>query len=203
MFEITLMKSLYHEMDQERIPEVEAFTDGGDASYRRLPLKLPEYPGLKSMTSEVRHMAYGVAMYYLHLNDNLKVDEDIDSPLAKAAILHFFSTYQPSFFKKDLPGDLSRLSVLDCFDVDRIPDYRPKYAFPGLVTLEDIRNGKVKEKDMPTFPGIRMLRQGIGENGDETPAFVSEQEEYTRFHGDPDKVMDKLEELKQKFKVEQ
>lgn len=199
MLEITLMKSLYHEMDTDKIPEVEEFTNDDASRFRKLPFKLPEFPELQSITAEVRYLAYGAAMYYLHINDRLDIDEDINQPMAKAILIHFFKTYQPAFFKKDLPEDLSEIPVLDCFDPDPIPDYRPAYAFPGLILYEDLKNGKVKTVDgsMPTFPGIRMLNQEEKEN--DKPAYIAKDEEYTEFHGDNDEFQKKLEELKLKF----
>lgn len=201
MLEITLMKSLFHEMDEDKIKEVETFTNDDASKFHKLAMKLPEYPELTSITVEVRYMAYGVAMYYLHLNDHLEIDEDIQTPVAKASILHFFRTYCPSFVKSDLPEDLSEISILDCFRVEEIPDYRPKHAFPGLVLYEDMKNGKRKAGDnsMPSFPGIRMLHKENKE--DHKPAYISEKEEYTEFHGNHDEFQKKMEELKAQFKV--
>ena len=201
MLEITLMKTLYHEMDEEKIKEIETFTNDDASKFHKLSMKLPEYPELQSITVEVRYMAYGVAMYYLHINDNLEVDEDINQPMAKAAILNFFQNYCPSFVKPDLPEDLSEVSVLDCFDPDRMPDYRPKHAFPGLVLYEDMKKGKVKAQDgtIPSFPGIRMLNQE--KKPDDRPAYVSSKENYTEFNGDQDEFQKKMEELKAQFKV--
>lgn len=201
MLEITLMKTLYHEMDEDKIKEIETFTNDDASKFHKLAMTLPEYPELQSITSEVRYMAYGAAMYYLHINDNLEVDEDINQPMAKAAIMHFFQTYCPSFVKPNLPDDLSEVSVLDCFDPDPMPDYRPKHAFPGLVLYEDMKNGKIKpdDKNTPSFPGIRMLNHEKKE--DDRPAYVSSKENYTKFNGDQDDFQKKMEELKAQFKV--
>lgn len=83
MLEITLMKSLYHEMDSEKLNGIEEFTNHQSSRFRKLKLELSEFPKLHSITVEVRYMAYGVAMYYLHINDNLEIDEDINQPVAK------------------------------------------------------------------------------------------------------------------------
>jgi hypothetical protein len=199
MLEITLMKSLYHEMDSEKIPEVEEFTNEESSRFRKMPFTLPEFPELHSITSEVRYMAYGVAMYYLHINDDLETEEDINQPMAKAAILQFFRTYQPSYFRDDLPEETEELSTLDYFDAGKIPDYRPKYAFPNLIMYEDLKNGKVPSSDssFPTFPGIRMLNREDQE--DKKPAYIAKDEEYTEFNGNNDDFQKKLEELKAKF----
>lgn len=201
MLEITLMKSLYHEMNEDNIKEVETFTNNDASKFHKLAMKLPEYPELESITVEVHYMAYGSAMYYLHMNDNLEVNEDINQPMAKAAILHFFRTYQPSFIKPDLPEDLSEISILNCFQVEEIPDYRPKYAFPGLILYEDMKNGTIKTADgsAPSFPGLRILNQEKPE--DDRPAYVSSNETYTKFDGNQDDFQKKMEELKAKFQI--
>ena len=99
MLEITLMKSMYHEMDPDKIKEVEVFTNDNDAKYHKLNMSLPDYPQLQSITVEVQYKAYGIAMYYLHINDQLDVQEDIQTPMAKAAILHFFFHLSAGFHK--------------------------------------------------------------------------------------------------------
>ena len=203
MLEITLMKSMYNEMDPDKIKEVEVLTNDNDAKYHKLNMSLPDYPQLQSITVEVQYKAYGIAMYYLHINDQLDVQEDIQTPMAKAAILHFFSTYQPDFIKPDLPADLSEVSILDCFEPDKIPDYRPKHAFPGLVLFEDIEKGNLKPTDssMPTFPGLRMLNKDSEE--DSRPAYIAKGENYTEFHGDNDEFQKELEKLKLQFQIKQ
>ena len=200
MLEITLMRSLYHEMDPDQVPEVVETTNEDSSRFRTLSIDLSEYPTLHSFTVEVRYMAYGVAMFYLHYNNNLEVEEDIRTPMAKAVILHFFRTYQPAYFKKDLPKDIRDLSILDCFDADLIPDYRPKYAFPGLVLYEDMKKGNIKAVDgsMPTFPGLRMLHHEEDEK-DQKPAYVAGCENYTEFNGNNDEFQKKLDELKKQF----
>ena len=202
MLEITLMKSLYHEMNPDLISEAKETTnDEALASrFRILPLYLPEYPKLHSFAAEVRYLAYGGATYHLHFNDRLSEDVDIHSEEAKAVLLYFFRTYKPDYFKADLPEDLNDTDILDCFDAGLIPDYRPKYAFPGIVMFEDIKNGKVKAADgsVPSFPGLRMLNKK--EDKEEKPAFLSECDNYTEFSGDNDKFQEKLEALKKQFK---
>lgn len=200
MLAITLLKSLYHEMDVEKIPDVEVFTNEDASKYHKLAFEVPDYPDIRSITAEVRYMAYGIAMYYLHLNEDLDTDCDIESPEAKAALLSFFRTYQPSFVKPDLPEDLSDISTLDCFLADQIPDYRPPYAFPGLILYDDLKSGKVKAdgSTLPSFPGLRLLNQDAD---NQKPAYISNQESYTEFHGNEDDFQKKLEELKLQFKV--
>lgn len=204
MLEITLLKTLFHEMDEDKIKDIRVFDDGDATKYHELSLEVPGFPEFKTLTSSVRYMAYGSAMYYVHQNGNLEVEEDIHSPAMKAAIYHFFKTYKPEFLKKDLPEDLSSISILDCFDLNAIPDYRPKYAFPGIVMLDDIKNGTAKNADgsKPTFPGLRMLMGGASEEReDDKPAFFSKDQNYTEFK-DRDDFSSKMEALKKQFALD-
>lgn len=204
MLEITLLKTLFHEMDKEKIPAVRVFDDGDATKYHELAMEVPEFPEITTLTSSVRYMAYGSAMYYVHKNGQLNCNEDIHSPAIQAAIYHFFKTYRPDFLKKELPKDISGLSILDCFDIAKIPDYRPKYAFPGIVMLDDLKNGtaKVPDRDLPTFPGLRMLMGGSAQEHDEgKPAFFTGDQNYTEFK-DKEDFSSKIEELKKQFSLD-
>ena len=204
MLEITLLKTLFHEMDQDKIKEVRVYDNGEASKYHELTFELPGFPDFKTLTSEVHYMSYGSALYHVHVNGNLSENADIHDPMVKAAIYHFFKTYQPEFFLENLPNDISDLSILDCFDVAKIPDYRPKYAFPGIVMLEDIKNGTAKLADSkkPTFPGLRMLMGGTMEETEEgRPTYVSKDQNLTEFKGEED-FNKKMEELKKQFSVE-
>ena len=204
MLEITLLKTLFHEMDEDKIKEVRVFDDENASKYHELDMEVPGFPEFKTLTSNVTYMAYGSAMYYVHMNGDLENNADIHSPVMKAAIYHFFKTYRPEFLKQDLPEDISELSILDCFDIASIPDYRPKYAFPGIVMLEDMKNGTYKgaDKDKPTFPGLRMLMGGSAEERDESkPAFFTKNQEVTEFK-DKDDFAQTMEELKKQFSIE-
>ena len=204
MLEITLMKTLYHEMDEEKIKEIKVFDNNDASKFHELAVEIPGYPEIHTMTSEVHYMAYGVAMYYLHINGDLETREDIEDEKAKACIYHFFKTYKPDFLKEDLPEDISGLSILDCFNVDIIPDYRPKYAFPGLVMYEDIKSGKAKlpDRSKPSFPGLRLLGGAAEEKIDDRPAYISNKENYVKLDGNQDETAKKLEELKAMFNVD-
>ena len=108
------------------------------------------------------------------------------------------------FLKEDLPEDITDLSILDCFNVDIIPDYRPKYAFPGLVMYEDIKSGKAKlpDRSKPAFPGLRLLGGEAEEKIDDRPAYISNKENYVKLDGNQDETAKKLEELKAMFNVD-
>ena len=204
MLEITLLKTLFHEMDPDKIQEVRIYDNDDASKYHELDLDVPEFPEMKTLTAEARYGSHNSTMYYVHANGNLAIDEDIHVPAVKAAIYHFFKTYQPDFFFDDLPEDISDLSILECFDVAKIPDYRPKYAFPGLVMMEDIKSGKAKGPDAnkPTFPGLRMLMGGSSEEHDDSkPAFVSNDQKLTEFK-DKEDFNAQMEALKKQFNID-
>lgn len=199
MLEITLLKTLYNEMNPGTITEVKKF-DNQDASvYHQIPLTLPDYPEIQTMTCEIRYLSHNGTMYYLHFNEDLDTEEDIKTPRAKAAILAFFQTYKPEFLLPKLPKEGT---ILDCFDIDKIPDYRPKYAFPGLVLYEDLKNGTLptESSGLPSFPGIRMLRSEEKEEG--RPVTVSSKDNVTQFNGNNDDFQKKMEELKKQFDID-
>ena len=200
MLEVTLMKSLYHEMDPKTIKEVREFDHEGASKYRELAIEVADYPQIQTITSEVRYMAYGSALYYIHFNGDLTVDEEITNDMVKSAILTFFKKYKPEYLLEELPLEGS---VLDCFDADKIPDYRPKYAFPGLIMYEDIKNGTYEDPrgNKPTFPGLRMLAGNVEEKKDDRPVNVSNDAEFTKFDGNKDDFQKKMEELKAQFDI--
>ena len=204
MLEITLLKTLFHEIDPENIPQARIYDNNDASKYHEIEIDVPDYPDMKILTAEARYGSHNSTMYYVHANGNLDIDEDIHVPAVKAAIYHFFKTYRPEFFLDDLPEDISDLSILECFDVAKIPDYRPKYAFPGIVTMEDIRSGKAKMNDSnkPTFPGLRMLMGGSAEEHDDSkPAFVSNDQKLTEFENKED-FNAKMEALKKQFNID-
>lgn len=204
MLEITLLKTLFHEMDPDKIPAVRVYDNEDASKYHELELDVPGFPEMKVLTAEARYGSHNSTMYYVHANQNLDIDEDIHLPAIKTAIYHFFKTYKPEFFVDGLPADISELSILDCFDVAKIPDYRPKYAFPGIVMMEDIKNGtaKMNDSNKPSFPGLRMLMGGSGEEHDESkPAFISNDQKLTEFENKDD-FNAKMEELKKQFNID-
>lgn len=198
MLEITLLKALYNEMNPGTIEGVKKFDNEESSVYHQIALEVPEFPEIKTITAEVRYLSHNGTMYYLHYNDDLTTEEDIKTPKAKAAILTFFQKYKPEYLLPELPEDGT---ILDCFDIDKIPDYRPKYAFPGLVMYEDIKNGKVSMENgnMPSFPGIRMLSNDQKEDG--RPVTVSSKDNVTQFNGSNDDFQKKMEELKKQFNI--
>lgn len=205
MLPITLLKTLFHEMDEEKIKGIRTFdNDRKAAKYHEMDLSIPNCPDCKTLTAEARYGSHNSTMYYVHINGDLDTEEEVNSPLVKAAIYWFFKTYQPDYFKEDLPEYISDISILDCFDIAKIPDYRPQYAFPGIVTMEDIRSGKAKGRDnnTPSFPGLRMLMGGTFEERDESkPAYVSKDQELTEFKGQDD-FDKKMEALKKQFNID-
>ena len=204
MLEITLLKTLFHEMDPDKIPAVRVYDNDNASKYHELDLDVPGFPDMQTLTLEARYGSHNSTMYYVHANKNLAIDEDIHVPAVKAAIYHFFKTYQPDFFADDLPEDISDLSILECFDVAKIPDYRPKYAFPGIVMMEDIKNGTAKavDKNKPTFPGLRMLMGGSAEERKEgEPAFLAKDQKLTTFE-DKEDFDAKMEALKKQFNID-
>ena len=204
MLAITLLKTLFHEMDEEKINTVRVYDNDDASKYHELNLEVPGFPEVTTLTSEARYGSHNSAMYYVHINGNLDEEADIHSPAVKASIYHFFKTYRPDFFKDDLPADISDISILDCFDLAKLPVYRPKYAFPGLVMMEDIKNetAKMPDRSKPSFPGLRMLMGGSVEERDENkPAIVSKDQEYTEFKGEED-FNKKMEALKKQFNID-
>lgn len=203
MLEITLLKTLFHEMDQDKIKEIRIYDNADASKYHEIDMEVPKYPDIKTVTCEARYGSHNSAMYYVHINGDLDHNADIHDPAVKEAIYHFFQTYQPDYFKDDLPEDISDIAILDCFDLAKIPDYRPKYAFPGIVMMEDIKNGTAKvNKDGPSFPGLRMLMGGSSEERNENkPAFISKDQNLTEFKGEDD-FNKKMEELKKQFNID-
>lgn len=204
MLEITLLKTLFHEMDKDKIDQIRIFDNEDASKYHELSMDVPGFPEIKTLTAEARFGSHNSTMYYVHINGDLANNADIQDPFVKAAIYHFFKTYQPGFFKEDLPEDIRGISILDCFDIAKIPDYRPKYAFPGIVMMEDIKNGtaKANDRNKPSFPGLRMLMGGSLEESDESkPAFVSKDQKLTEFENKDD-FDAKMEALKKQFNID-
>lgn len=195
MFEFTLLKSLFFELDKYKM-EGASQVKKGKSTYRRIELHYDNAPGITSLTAEERILPY-LDRYYLYVNDE-KVSADLKNPEIKQAIYEFYKEHFPSYLKKDIPEDLTDVNLLDCFEVFYMPDYRPKHAFPGLITLEDLRNGNVHDDDKPkySFPGLELFGMSNREPG--VPA-AAEFEGYTAFDGDRDSARNKIDEMKKKF----
>ena len=79
-----------------------------------------------------------------------------------------------------------------------MPDYRPKYAYPGLITLEDLKAGRVHdERPQFAFPGLEIIANR--EERDPDQPTISTFEGYESFDGDRDKAKNSIEDLKKKF----
>ena len=151
-------------------------------------------PQITSITSEERILPY-VDRYYFYVNEE-RMPADLKRPEVKRVIYEFYKEHFPNYLKDGIPEDLTDVNILDCFEVFNMPDYRPKHAFPGLVTLEDIRNGNVHDEDKPrhSFPGLELFSG----RKDGKPS-VSDYEGYTAFDGDRESAQNKIDAMKKQF----
>lgn len=203
MFEFSLFKSLFFEMDKFKMDGITETKEGQKTS-RRLEVSYPSCPEITSITAQERILAY-VDRYYFFVNDEA-LPAELDRPEVKQVIYEFYKEKFPSYLKADLPEDMTDVNILECFEVFNMPDYRPKHAFPGLVTLEDLRNGNVHfDKPQHSFPGLELFssksKSILAQQG--KPA-AAEWKGYTEFDAeDTDKareqVNDKLEAMKKQF----
>ena len=156
MIKITLLKTLFYELDPERIEIVEV-CHYKDRIFHRIEKSFDSAPEIKSVTVEERYLPYSV-LYYLTVNDEPK-PVDVNGEPARW-ILEFFKEYRPDFLRSDLQEYLNHnpMDILQCFEVGKIPSYRRRFAYSDLTmtTMEDIRNGNVKKDERKaTFPGIQ------------------------------------------------
>lgn len=165
MYEFTLLKSMFFELDKYKIESVTQ-TQEGQRTFHRLEVSYDSVPEVTSITAEERILPY-VDRYYLFINDE-RVETDIRDPKVKQVIYEFYKQYHPEYLKEDLPDDMTDVDILECFDVFKMPDYRPEHAFPGLVTLEDLKNGNVHDEDKPkfAFPGLELYSKGDASDED-------------------------------------
>lgn len=201
MFEFTLYKSLFFEMDKYKMNGVTE-TKVKQITRRTKEVRYEKAPSIKTITAEERILPY-VDRYYFYVNDE-RLPADIRAFEVKQVIYEFYREHFPSYLKKGLPEDMSQHNILECFEVFNMPDYQPKHAFPGLVTLEDIRNGRVHDEDKPkyAFPGLELLSGKKREKyGEGSPAYA-ELGGYTAFEGDREGAKSKIEELKKQFASE-
>mgnify|MGYP004466873489 FL=1 len=196
MYEFTLLKSMFFELDKYEIEGVTQ-TQEGQRTFRRLEVSYDSVPEVTSITAEERILPY-VDRYYLFINDE-RVETDIRDPKIKQVIYEFYKQYHPEYLKADLPDDMTDVNILDCFEVFNMPDYRPKHAFPGVVTIEDIRNGKVRDEDRPkfAFPGLELYSKK--DESEEEKPMVASFKGYTAFDGDQEQAKNKIEQLKSQF----
>ena len=193
MFEFSLLKSLFFEMDKYKMEGVTQ-TKKGKSTYRRLEVHYDAAPQIFAITAEERILPY-LDRYYLYINDE-KVPADLKETPVKQVIYEFYKEKFPSYLKEGIPDNMENVNILDCFEVFHMPDYRPKHAFPGLVTLEDLRNGNVHDEDKPkyAFPGLELVSGR--EEGKPTAADF---EGYTAFDGDREGAQNKINDLKKQF----
>ncbi len=197
MYEFSLLKSLFFEMDPHKMKGVTRETEG-QRTFHRMEVSYESVPQITSITAEERILPY-VDRYYLFVNDE-RVPVDIRQPEIKQVIYEFYKEHFPEYLKKDLPENLDNIDILDCFEVFHMPDYRPKHAFPGLVTLEDIKKGNVHDEYKPqyAFPGLELFSKRKAEGEEEKP-MVASYEGYTAFEGDREQAKNKIEQLKLQF----
>ncbi len=202
MFEFTLFKSLFFEMDPYNMEGVTE-TKEKQITSRRLEVSYDKVPEITSITSQERILPY-VDRYYFFVNDEA-VPAELSRLEVRQVIYEFFKDKFPNYLKKDIPDDMTDVNILECFNVFDMPDYRPKHAFPGLITLEDIRNGNVRDdKPMFAFPGLELFSQESKDKMKAGMPAVAEYDGYTAFDAeDTDKareqVNDKLAAMKKQF----
>ncbi|MBS6722031.1 MAG: hypothetical protein KH268_03350 [Clostridiales bacterium] len=169
-------------------------TKKGKSTYRTKEVHYADAPQITSITSEERILPY-VDRYYFYVNEE-RMPADLKRPEVKRVIYEFYKEHFPNYLKDGIPEDLTDVNILDCFEVFNMPDYRPKHAFPGLVTLEDIRNGNVHDEDKPrhSFPGLELFSG----RKDGKPS-VSDYEGYTAFDGDRESAQNKIDAMKKQF----
>ena len=205
MFEFSLLKSLFFEMDKHKMEGVTETKDGNKTN-RRLEVSYPRVPEITSITAQERILPM-VDRYFFYVNDEEVPAELSNRPEVRQVIFEFYKDHFPDYLRKGIPEDMTKVDLLNCFDVFNMPDYRPKHAFPGLVKLEDMRNGQVFDDDKPrhSFPGLEffseksksiLMRQG-------KPA-ASVWDGFTEFDtDDPDKareqVNDKLAAMRKQY----
>lgn len=215
LFDLTLEKNLFLELDPEKIDGVVEKKLGkyDEGIVRTLEFSFKKHPEIKSISSVKRHYAY-YDKCYIHLGDDLENPVSLKDKVTKECILEVYAQIAPEYLKKELDFEDDEIDLREYFDASKVSDGSPKYAFPGLVTFEDIRNGTVEMKDGPSFPGIRMLSEeekqnfifpGIRKDREE-PAY-STVEGYTKIEGESEEernenLFSELEALKKKFNVE-
>ncbi len=197
MYEFSLLKSLYHELDPFTMKEATEVKEK-DKTFRTLEVSFEEAPEVTAITAEERKLPYLVRYYlYLHRDGERELTE-LKERTAQEVVYAFYRKYFPGYLKEGLPEKLDDRNVLDCFEVFKMPSYRPDYAFPGLVRLEDMRAGKVKfDKPQFAFPGLELITNRKPRDPDKPS--ISDYDGYESFDGDKKKANQKLELLKRRF----
>ena len=92
MYEFTLLKSMFFELDKYKIEGVTQ-TKEKQRTFRRLEVSYDSVPEITSITAEERILPY-VDRYYLFINDE-RVDTDIRDPKEKQVIYEFNKQHHP------------------------------------------------------------------------------------------------------------
>ena len=158
MFEFSLFKSLFFEMDRHKMEGVTETKDGNKTN-RRMEVVYDSVPEITSITAQERILPM-VDRYFFFVNDE-ELPAELSRREVRQVIYEFYKEHFPSYLKKGIPGDMSQVDILNCFEVFNMPDYRPKHAYPGLVKLEDMRKGLVHDDDKPkyAFPGLELFSE--------------------------------------------
>ena len=92
MYEFTLLKSMFFELDKYKIESVTQ-TQEGQRTFHRLEVSYDSVPEVTSITAEERILPY-VDRYYLFINDE-RIETDIRDPKVKQVIYEFYKQYHP------------------------------------------------------------------------------------------------------------
>ncbi len=212
LFDLTLEKNLFFELDPKMREGVVESKLGkyNEGIIRTLEFSFKKHPEIKKITSIKKHYAY-YDKCYIYLGDDLENPASLREQVTKDCLLEFYSEIAPQYLKEGMDFDDDAIDIREYFVASRMPDGRPKYAFPGLVMFEDIKKGNVEKKDGPTFPGIRVLseeeKQSFifpGIRADRTEPAYSTVEGYKKIEGESTEEKNKnflneLEALKKKF----
>ncbi len=201
MYEFTLLKSLFFELDKYKMDGVTE-TKVKQSTKRRKEVHYDRAPSITSITAEERILPY-LDRYYFYINDET-YPADLRDPEVGQVIYEFYKEHFPAYLKEGLPDELGDQSILDCFEVFNMPDYRPEHAFPGLITLEDLRSGKVHDEDKPAFafPGLEILSGRKKYEEEDSKPVYADLGGYTALDGDREGARNKIDELKKQFAAE-
>lgn len=211
MFEFSLYKSIFYELDPMKMEGVDE-KKSGKSTYRGIKVHFDSVPEVNYICAEEKECPM-LTRYFFYLND-----EDLPTSLAEPdtcqVILEFYRKYFPSYLKEDVPEDLrgTDVSILNCLEPFKMPTYRPDQAFPNLIMYDDIKSGKVRPDNRKvTFPGLEFFAdRGIGRPGTESffaadsylavkgsgRTLAETYEGYTAFQGDQAGAQAKIDILK-------
>lgn len=157
MLKFTLLKQFYYACDPDKIPEAKE-RRSGDIFHRTLNIDHLGLSGIHEVTAQERYLPYS-QLYRFYINDETK-EADISETRVKEMLIAFFRYYYPDYLKENIPEDLSKTDILDCFEVDKMPGYYDKYAYRDLITMKEIREGKEdRGRQKHGFPGLRFSKK--------------------------------------------